>query len=127
MTGIDTLGLTQEKVLHSDVAWRSIISPWKSRVFGVVERAQSPSEKWKQLCSYDQAEGLKEQRRLQRELGTMALEPAEDPDTFIRRIDRIVSKVKILGTGIHENTENIYIIKGLADEYDTHRKTPGQW
>lgn len=48
----------------------------------VVERAHSPSEAWKQLRSSNQAEGLSEQRRPQREMRTMKMEQWEDPNHF---------------------------------------------
>lgn len=94
LAGFEASGLGPHKIPHEDMAWRSLTSTWKGTSPEKVKRAQALREGWKYLCSDYQAKGLGEQRRPQRELGTIGMEPGEDPKIFTPRIDRNVSERK---------------------------------
>lgn len=100
LAGLDSPGVDQERLHGADVAWRFLTSTCKGMAFKIMEQAQSPSEAWTQLRSYYQAGDFSEHRRVQRELGTTAMEPAGDPKKSTLRVDRNVSEQNKIGTEV---------------------------
>ena len=89
----------------------------KGVAFDIVERAESPSETWRQLTAYFHVEGMCEELRQQkREFGPLKMEPEDDPKKFTLKVNRTVAEIQRAGLGIKEDHINVAIISGLSHE-----------
>ena len=83
----DHSDINRRKFQEANCAWRSLVTTSKGVAFDIVKRADSPSDARRQLTAYYQVECVCEQRRLQREFGSLK-EPGDDPKKFTLKVDK---------------------------------------
>lgn len=83
--------------------------------FEIVGSAGSLSGVWREVTKYYKAEGFGEQRRLTREFNTIKMEPGEDLEKYILRVDRNAKELERLGA-----VNITIIIFGKSSEYRHH-------
>ena len=89
----------------------------------IVEQVESPTEAWRQLTAYSQVEGVCEQRRLQREMGSLKMEPGDGPKKPTLKVDRAVAEMKPTRLDVvKDNQVNVAIVSGLSHEYGMNRR-----
>ena len=68
-----------EMLRNAKQVWVSLITNCKGVAFEIVQRADSPSQAWRQLVQHYNASDVKEWRRLALDFYSMEMEPGEHP------------------------------------------------
>ena len=97
----------------------SLITNCKGNAFEIVQRADSPSQAWRQLVQHYRASGgVKEWRLLALDFYSMKMELGEHPRQFFLRVGRLVKGTERVGRPTLEKDIDIVLMTGLSSQYD---------